>query len=228
MDIDFEPTNSFCYRFARYKALPEILQQPEVASGDQFRLIEFVRAITDKYLTTDQQAATFERPRAGGSVSVGKTIRFYVPFIAKNTGQLINLGAGLFRIPGDEEDDLEEAELEGEELAGEEVEESTLAGTLYAFTFPMLMRDGAPFPIKIGLASGDAEKRVADQCRKSASFENPRILGTWTAQRVRALELAVHNTLKNRGRWRENVPGLEWFDTTVEEIDSIVRFIQER
>lgn len=228
MDISFEPTNSFCYRFARYTALPEILQIPEVASGMDFRLIELVRAVTERHLTQEQQDATFIRPKAGGAVTVGKTIRFYVPFIAKNTKQLINLGAGLFRIPDVEDSDLEEAELEAEELAGESAEASELSGTLYAYTFPTLVQHGRPFPIKIGLASGDAEKRVADQCRQAATFENPLVLKTWPTRRVRWMEAAVHNTLRIRGKWREDAPGKEWFNTTIEEVDSIVRFIEQR
>jgi hypothetical protein len=31
--------------------------------------------------------------------------------------------------------------------------------------------------------------------------------------------------LRSRGKWRENVPGIEWFDTTVGEIESIVTFV---
>ncbi|WP_334165559.1 GIY-YIG nuclease family protein [Achromobacter mucicolens] len=228
MDINFEPTNSFCYRFARYIALPEILQKPEVASGREFRLIELVRAVIEEHLTQEQQDAVFVRPKAGGTVTVGKTIRFYVPFIAKNTKQLVSLGAGLFRMPDVEESDLEEAELEAEELTGESAEASELSGTLYAYTFPTLIQQDRPFPIKVGLASGDAEKRVVDQCRQAATFENPRVLKTWPTSRVRWMETAVHNTLRIRGKWREDAPGREWFDTTIEEVDSIVRFIEQR
>ena len=36
---------------------------------------------------------------------------------------------------------------------------------------------------------------------------------------------AVHNILKARGTWRENVPGTEWFDTTVADVERIIAFI---
>jgi len=39
------------------------------------------------------------------------------------------------------------------------------------------------------------------------------------------VELAVHNVLKARGKWRENVPGTEWFDTTIAEIEEIIEFV---
>lgn len=63
MNLEFEPTNSFCYNFARYTALPEILQRPEVASGDDFRLIDVARAVIDRHLTKEQQAQKFVRPQ---------------------------------------------------------------------------------------------------------------------------------------------------------------------
>lgn len=228
MDFTFEPTNSFCYRFARYKAIPEILLKPEVAGGEQFRLIDLVRGVINEHLTPDQQNATFKRARAEGYESVGRAIRFYVPFIAKNTGQLIKLGGGWFRLPSGEdisEEELEDASSESLE-AQEEVESEDASGTVYAFSFPLLVRVGAPFPIKVGMATGDVDKRVAFQCRQSAIFENPVILGRWPAKQVRALELAIHNILRARGKWRDNVPGIEWFDTTADEISSIVAFVQ--
>jgi hypothetical protein len=228
MQLSFEPTNSFCYNFARYVALPEIQQRPEVITGDDFRLIDVARDVIDAHLTPEQQTQTFERPQAGGQVSIGKTIRFYIPFIAKRTGMLTNLGGGIFRLPLVDDlsaDDLEEAALESEEMDVDESGGIDLSGTLYAFTFPLLIKERGPYPIKVGLASGDADKRVMTQCRQAASFEQPRILRTWPTSRVRALELAVHNVLRVRGRWREDAPGKEWFDTTIDEVDEIIRFI---
>lgn len=229
MNLEFEPTNSFCYNFARYTALPEILQRPEVASGDDFRLIDVARAVIDRHLTKEQQAQKFVRPVAGGSVSIGKTIRFYIPFIAKNTGMLTNLGGGIFRLPTVEDvsdEDLEQAALESEEQEIDGVGDIDSSGSIYAYTFPLLIKESGRYPIKIGLASSDVEKRVHTQCRQAASFEQPRILKTWPTQRVRALELAVHYVLRVRGRWRENAPGKEWFDTTIGEINEIVAFIE--
>jgi hypothetical protein len=88
-----------------------------------------------------------------------------------------------------------------------------------------LIRKDAPFPIKIGRTICDVEGRVAQQCKGSASFDNPVILGRRQVNRVGPTELAVHNVLKARGKWRENVPGVEWFDTTIEEVESILNFV---
>jgi hypothetical protein len=37
--------------------------------------------------------------------------------------------------------------------------------------------------------------------------------------------LAVHNVLKARGKWRDTAPGTEWFDTTVAEVEAILKFV---
>lgn len=38
---------------------------------------------------------------------------------------------------------------------------------------------------------------------------------------------AAHNVLKVRGKWRENIPGVEWFNTTVAEVEAIIAFVTE-
>jgi hypothetical protein len=75
------------------------------------------------------------------------------------------------------------------------------------------------------MTTGSVEDRVRLQCKGSATFDNPVILHQWKVKRVGAVESAVHNTLKSRGKWREDVPGIEWFDTTVGKIESIVKFV---
>ena len=48
---------------------------------------------------------------------------------------------------------------------------------------------------------------------------------TWEVQRVAAVEDAIHSTLEARGAKR-HAPSTEWFNTTLEEIESIVKFVQ--
>src|SRR6478672_3939416 len=90
----FEPTNSFCYRFARYEVLPAIIARPEVQSGQPFRLVELVKEVVDQHLTPDEQLTSYPRAKTGELLSVIKTIKWYVPFIAKITNQLTSLGGG--------------------------------------------------------------------------------------------------------------------------------------
>jgi hypothetical protein len=70
----------------------------------------------------------------------------------------------------------------------------------------------------------DVQLRVTSQCKGSAIFDNPTILGQWKVIRVGFVESAIHKVLAARGKWRERVPGTEWFDTSVDEISSIITF----
>lgn len=223
MEIPFEPTRSFCYRFSRYQALPEILGCPEVAGGAPFRLIDISKRVIDQHLTPAQQAMMVRRAESDREDSILRAVKAYIPFIAKNTGQLVPLGDGMFRLPT--ADDISEEELEDAALEDESADTPVSDGSIYAFSFPALAKDDGAFPIKVGMTAGDVEARVQQQCRGSATFDNPVILGCWQVKRVRAVELAIHNVLRSRGKWRENVPGSEWFDTTVREIESIITFV---
>lgn len=223
----FEPTSSWCYQFARYQAIPEILSKPLVTTGQPFKLIELSREVLDVHLTKAQQSLTYPRKKAGGEMTVAASVKFYIPFIASETGQLVNLGGGMFRLPTP--DDVDEDEIEAEAVDAAEAdgvdEGAHLAGWIYAFTFPMLVRDDQQFPIKVGKTSGDAWTRVQAQCKHSASFEAPLLLGSWCVPRMTPTELAIHNILKARGKWRENAPGHEWFDTTLAEVEAILAFV---
>ena len=223
----FEPTSSWSYQFARYTAIPEILLMPEVADGKPFRLVELSRRVLNSYLTKEQQAMTYLRKKADGEMSVSASVKFYIPFISDQTGQLINLGAGMFRQPtaDDIDQDAIEAEAVDAAVSGGVDEGSDLAGWIYAFSFPTIQKSQGPFPIKVGKTSGDVEQRIAAQCKQSASFDRPVILGSWQVKRVSPTELAIHNVLKARGKWRENVPGTEWFDTTISELNDIISFV---
>lgn len=223
----FEPTNSWCYHFARYTAIPEIVSMPEVASGQTVRLLELTKKVLNKYLTPDQQSTSFLRAESQRPMTIYAAVRWYVPFIAKNTGQLVAEGGGMYRLP--RPSDVDEDQLASEAL-DEAVEAAADAGTdlggwLYAFTFPMIKAATGPYPIKIGMTAVDVERRVATQCRQSATFEQPEILARWSVTNVVAAEQAVHNVLKYRGRWRQDAPGTEWFNTTVSEIAGVVRFL---
>jgi hypothetical protein len=55
MNMQFEPTRTFCYKFGRYTVLPEVQQMPEVTGMAEFRLTELSQRVIDKYLTPDQQ-----------------------------------------------------------------------------------------------------------------------------------------------------------------------------
>ena len=132
----------------------------------------------------------------------------------------------LFRF--DIEQEMEDAELEATDEDDVDDAASQFDGWIYAFSFPVLVQANSFFPIKIGKTIRNVEERISYQCKGSASFDNPVILGQWQVRRVSSVETAIHATLKSRGKWRENVPGTEWFNTTISEIEAIVGFIQPK
>lgn len=224
MTVQFEPTNSFCYNFARYQVLPDIIKSPEVQAGQPFRLVELVKKIVDQHLSIEQQTISYPRAQTGELASVIKTIKWYVPFIAKNTKQLTPLGDGMYKLPDAIDIEAVEAMAEDEALEDDVSEASVSEGWIYAFSFPSLIQQQGDFPIKIGMTVNEVQQRVTSQCKGSAIFDNPVILGSWKVNRVGFVEAAIHKILAARGKWRERVPGTEWFDTSVGEIKAIIDF----
>lgn len=226
----FEATRSFCYQFGRYTVLPEIEAMPEVKSGGEFRMVILVQEVLDKYLTPEQQAVRIKKAESDLTEPLHSIVKFFASFIAKEKDLFVRLRPGIYRAHTvDEitaaEEGITDAQIEDAAIADGDVEAVEFDGWVYAFSFPALVRHDAPFPIKIGMTTGTVEERVAFQCKGSATFDNPVILGRWQVKRVGATEKAAHNVLKARGKWRENIPGIEWFDTTVGEVESIIAFV---
>jgi hypothetical protein len=232
MPIEFEPTKSFCYRFARYELLDEIASEPEPLSGEAFKMLDVSKRVIERHLTPEQLNVQIPAAVADRVDSIYGTLKYFVALHAKRlpNSPFIWLGqGGMFRLKSDNDiqQEMEETELDdGNDEEDDEITES-FDGWIYAFSFPVLVKNDVAFPIKIGKTIRDVELRVASQCKGSASFDNPVILGSWQVKRVKDFESAIHDTLKSRGKWRENVPGTEWFDTTLSEIETIVRFIAE-
>jgi hypothetical protein len=223
MTIAFEPNRSFCYQFARYTVLPEVQAMQEVTSAAPFRLTELSQRVIDKYLTTEQQQLRLKKEQSEKVDAVHSIIKFVVQLLVKNLNIFTRLGDGVYKAHADEEFTQEELDQVALDEGDEEVSE--YEGWIYAFSFPVLVKEHEPFPIKVGKTLVNVEDRVAQQCKGSASFDNPIILGRWQVNRVGPTELAIHNVLKARGKWRENVPGTEWFNTTMVEVENILKFV---
>lgn len=221
--IEFEASRSFCYKFGRYTVLTEVQAMPEVSGGGDFRLTDLAQQVIDKYLTTEQQQIKVKKAQSDRLEPIHSIIKFFVSFIAKEQETFVRLGNGLYRAKT--ADDISDVELEDSALADGDEEAAEFEGWIYAFSFTTLVRNSEPFPIKIGKTVGGVQERVIQQCKGSATFDNSVILGKWQVNRVGPTELAAHNVLKVRGKWRENVPGVEWFDTTISEVKQILKFI---
>jgi hypothetical protein len=228
LPIEFEPNASFCYKFARYHLLPELAQEPEALSGEPFKLNPVINRVLSQYLTEDQMGLSYPaRDTEGKMNQVGATIRFFVSLRAKRGPEspFVWQGqSGMYRLKSDTELTLEAAEDEDEAI--EDQADVEFNGWIYAFTFPAIKNVQKPFPIKVGLTTAaDVETRVFGQCKGAGFFEKPEILGRWQVKRVVQVEDAIHAVLKARGRWKEDAPSDEWFITTIDEVQSIVSFI---
>ncbi|WP_428679764.1 GIY-YIG nuclease family protein [Reyranella sp.] len=226
MTIPFEPTRSYVYRATRYEILPKIAELAREFGEQPFLLRELSRRVLSETYSQEQLDTEIKKEQSDEVERMSRIFGFYIPFLAKNLNIFERCGGGIFKnlSRADEAGEIEEAEAE----ADAEVEEGRddAPAFIYAYSFPSIERHDVAFPIKIGLTrSDDADARVRQQCRQTCCFEYPKVLQTWRVLRVSAVEHAIHFTLSARGRKRD-APGTEWFDTTVAEIDSIVRFVQ--
>lgn len=236
MRLEFEVTSKFCYAFARDYVIPAIKARADLANGAPFRLVDAVKPIINEYVSEEQQTSMFPLEKYSAGRTVRQVIKFYAERIAKDGGALTWLGNGMYRLPtvddvsDDEIDAIDDAAVEDSAADGDDDESAVVAaefeGHIYAFSFPSLVRTDAPFAIKVGMTVGDVEQRVAAQCKGSGFFEKPVVLGAWPVKRVGSFETAVHSILKVRGKWREHAPGVEWFDTTVADVENIVEMVR--
>ena len=219
MAIPFEPTRSYVYRVARYELLPRIAEAARSYGDEPFLLREIFKRVLAETYTAEQLEVRIKKAKSDMTDKMSNIFGFYIPFLAENLNVFEKLGGGMFKnISLDEE--LAEADAVATDV------ESHDSGIIYAYSFPSIRRNNGKFPIKIGLTTtGDTEVRVAQQCKQTCCFEYPVVLKTWEVQRVAAVEDAIHATLKARGSKRHS-PGTEWFDTTLDEVEAIVKFVQ--
>lgn len=221
--LNFEPTRSFAYHFVRYTVLPEVDKEVAAFGDKEFLLRDIAWPIIDRLLTKEQQAIRVPKAQSEGDNTMSSIVRFYVNFLAKHLDRYESLGQGMFRVHA--ESDISDDELVDAAIESGDEEASEFEGSIYAFSFPTIVKTDGVFPIKIGQTVGDVKARVDAQVKGSASFEQPVILGSWQVKRVGPTELAIHNILKARSKWRENAPGREWFDTNIDEVASIINFV---
>jgi hypothetical protein len=219
MTIPFEASRSYVYNAARYELLPRIAEIAKGFGDEPFLLREISKKLLAETYTPEQLEIKVKKAKSDATEKMSTIFGFYIPFLAENLKVFENLGSGMFKNIS-----LEEEMAEADALAIDV--ESDDAGIIYAYSFPSVIRKDGRFPVKVGLTTtGDADARVMQQCKTTCCFEYPIILGTWEVQRVAAVEDAIHSILEARGSKRQ-APGTEWFDTTLEEVESVIKFVQ--
>jgi hypothetical protein len=218
MPILFEATRSYIYRAARYELLPKIAEIARSFGDEPFLLREISKRVLRDTYTPEQLEIRIKKAKSDVTEKMRNIFGFYIPFLAENLKVFENLGGGMFKNISIEEE-LAEADAVATDV------ESNDPGLIYAYSFPSIRKNDGRFPIKVGLTTtGDTEARVTQQCKQTCCFEYPIVLKTWEVQRVAAVENAIHSTLEARGSKRRS-PGNEWFDTTIDEIEAIVKFV---
>jgi hypothetical protein len=218
MPIPFEPTRSYVYNAARYELLPQLAERARRFGDEPFLLRELSKQLLDETYTPEQLETRIKKAESDKFEKMSTIFGFYIPFLAVNLKVFEKLGGGMFRNFSIDEE-LAEADAVATDI------ESNDSGIIYAYSFPTIRASNGKFPIKVGLTTtGDAHARVTQQCKQTCCFEYPVVLKTWEVHRVAAVEGAIHSILEARGSERE-APGTEWFDTTIEEIEAIVRFV---
>lgn len=219
MTIPFEASRSYVYNAARYELLPRLAEMIKDRGEEPFLLREMSKKLLAETYTPEQLEIRVKKAQSDATEKMSTIFGFYIPFLAENLKVFENMGGGMFRNIS-----LEEEMAEADALAIDI--ESDDAGIIYAYSFPSIVRKDGRFPIKVGLTTtGDAGARVSQQCKTTCCFEYPVILGTWEVLRVAAVEDAIHSTLEARGAKR-HAPGVEWFDTTIDEVESVIKFVQ--
>lgn len=224
MDSNFELgeiNSSAAYRLASQVVIPRLRIEVFPSKGSEpFRLRDEIYAILKdevaKGTLTQEQIESTSRVGANGvNTSLASQTRWYVLGILKSSGEIMSSDTrGLFILT-----DAAAIEEEQEEEVGD-VE--AITGSIYAYTFPSL--NGSM--IKIGKASGNVEDRITQQLG-TANPEAPAILHIWSVVDIGAMETAIHSILKARGKWIDAPRAKEWFRTSVEEVESIIKFVKE-
>jgi len=215
-----EYTSKFARQYGISFLIPKVKESAEYISGEPFKLRDITSRILSEHLTQEQQNQLVSNRDGSFKYTFENVAKFFAGRYARhNPPEFVDLNKGIFRAPLDGEVD--------DELNEEIAEESSDDGYVYAFTYKNYVSDG-DFPIKIGKTINDVERRVLDQFKGSAMPEPPLILGQWNSSEFHHLERALHAVLKVRGKWISEASGIEWFRTTLPEIQSIIDFIGKR
>lgn len=224
MSIDFDGEQKYKYRGIPLS--PNVIAElaPQLMVTEVFRRMELVEAVsthhqanggatseanlvsaTKKALSTLCAAGSIEKTGAYGNWR-------WTGWVAGSTPQAPN--------EADLADEVEAAIWDDAMIEGEG------AGALYAYYFESYRRlaevEGrSTWPHKVGMSSFGFHGRIYEQ-QGTAMPESPIIAYVYRSSIPGKIERLVHSVLFLRGRWIEDAPGAEWFDTNAETIQGII------
>ena len=100
---------------------------------------------------------------------------------------------------------------------------------VYVYYYPVYEQfakksGSSSFPIKIGYTAGSIQARVVSQVA-TALPELPKIALVLRSPLASSIEKSLHLMLSTRGRKIPDIPGSEWFNTSIQEIEQLVMVI---
>lgn len=149
MQQPFEATRSFCYQFGRYTVLPEIEILPVVKSEAEFRMVDLVQMVLDKYLSPEQQQVRIKKANSDLTDSLHSIVKFFASFIAKENDLFVRVRPGIYRAHTVDEiaaaqEDISDAQIEDAAIADGAAEAIEFDGWIYAFSVAALVRSVLP------------------------------------------------------------------------------------
>lgn len=218
-----EINGSAAYRLASQVVIPRLRAEVFPAKGaEPFSLRDAIYSILNDEvakgnLTQEQLETTARVSSRGVNSSLASSTRWYVRHLLITAGEVMSSDVrGLFVL-------TDAAAIEEDQADEDEGEtEGVVTGSIYAYSFPSL--NGTM--IKVGRASGNVEDRINQQLG-TANPEAPTILRVWSVGDVEAMETAIHSILKARGKWVVAPKAKEWFRTSVDEVEAIIKFVKE-
>jgi hypothetical protein len=156
---------------------------------------------------------TEAKARADVRIRLGTFVKDYPDIFSATMSD----GRVLVGLAAPEESNIEEIESDEEEAS-----ESGSKPSVYWYTFPAYQSASGAFPIKVGRGI-DPLSRIRSQV--TAMPEQPVVLGTYEHGDPTSLERALHSVLTLRGKRKTDTPGTEWFMTTSEEIETLIKTV---
>ena len=151
MPIPFEATTSYCYRVSRRELLDEIAAEPGPRSGEIFRMRDISPVVIMKHLTPEQLDIEVKAAKSERVYTIEHLLKYFISVLAKKAPEssFICFGKGMYQLKSDADiqQEMEETEDEAEDEDDDETIE--LKGWIYAFSFPVLVKPGIAFPIKV-------------------------------------------------------------------------------
>lgn len=204
------------YKYENVELTPAVFKELliELFDGKQFKRADAIKIITEHHRQN------------GGKLNKNEYASVFKKATQMLNGQgLVNNAYGVWTL-NYENPEIEVFEIEEPTVKISADEEfGTGKNAVYVYYFDVYkelakLHKQNNYPCKIGRTDRDPLQRIINQSG-TCYPELPHIALIFYCDNSSYLENAFHSILKIKGRWIENAPGAEWFETNVDEIKEI-------